>query len=97
MFRGRASLWRVGLVLALLGIAPAVMAAEVLTYTYDALGRLKASVSTGTVNNGVQATVDFDSAGNRTQFEVVGSGPPPVAQIVVVPLNGYTVIVIPED
>jgi YD repeat-containing protein len=40
-------------------------AAETITYQYDELGRLKAVVRTGTVNNNVQVQYTLDAAGNR--------------------------------
>ncbi|HEX8225553.1 MAG TPA: Calx-beta domain-containing protein [Allosphingosinicella sp.] len=56
----------------------AAEAAETITYSYDALGRLTASSTTGTVNNGVSTGIGYDSAGNRTTYTVAGgSGPPP--------------------
>lgn len=50
-------------------------AAETITYTYDALGRLVAVQSSGTVNNGQNVTTTFDAAGNRTNYTVTGVGP----------------------
>ena len=44
------------LALAALGVAAAAMAAETITYTYDARGRLIKVVHIGTVNNGVNTT-----------------------------------------
>lgn len=56
--------------------ASAVMAAETITYTYDARGRLIKVVSTGTVNNNNQTCYKIDKADNRTNVEVtVGSTP----------------------
>jgi YD repeat-containing protein len=53
---------------ALLGVflGKAADAAETITYTYDAKGRLVTVVRTGTVNNGVTATYNHDKANNRT-------------------------------
>jgi Calx-beta domain len=56
-------------------------AGETVTYTYDALGRLKTSVTTGTVNNGVSTSVDYDAAGNRTIFAINGVTTPIVLSI----------------
>ena len=63
--------------LALLLSVPA-QAAETITYTYDARGRLKQVARSGTVNNGVTATYTIDKADNRTNVTVTdgGSGPP---------------------
>lgn len=64
------------------------------TYTYDALGRLVQASTTGTVNNGVQMSTTYDPADNRTTYQVTGSANGP---IVVVPLNGLTVIPLKHD
>lgn len=58
--------------LAGLAIAPA-MAAETITYTYDAKGRVIKVERSGTVNNGVQAQYAFDRADNRVNVKVVGA------------------------
>ena len=44
----------------------AAHAAETITYVYDARGRVKQVVRTGTVNNGVTTTYTVDKADNRT-------------------------------
>jgi YD repeat-containing protein len=86
------------LVLSTLGatmlLAASASATETTTYTYDALGRLIQSKSTGTVNNGLQTDTVFDPAGNRANQTVTGSvnNSPPVRGVIVLPLNGYTVI-----
>jgi YD repeat-containing protein len=56
-----------------------VKAAETVTYSYDAQGRLVQSVISGTVNNGQTSTTTFDAANNRTNYSVSvsGSTPPP--------------------
>lgn len=46
--------------------AVAVHAAETITYTYDALGRLVQATRSGSVNNGASATYAYDPANNRT-------------------------------
>ncbi|HQV03031.1 MULTISPECIES: hypothetical protein [unclassified Novosphingobium] len=60
---------------------PAVLhAAETVTYTYDAKGRLVKVVRSGTVNNGVQTTYTHDKADNRKNTTTTGSpnsSPPP--------------------
>lgn len=48
-------------------------AAETITYSYDANGRLVKVVHAGTVNNGVQTTYSHDRADNRTQVKTVGA------------------------
>jgi hypothetical protein len=64
-------------------IASMAQAGETTTYTYDALGRLIASTSSGTVNNGLTTAIGYDPAGNRASYGVTGAGtggggtPPP--------------------
>ncbi|MEA3063800.1 MAG: hypothetical protein QOJ27_228, partial [Sphingomonadales bacterium] len=73
---------RAGLLLATsaLAWAGAANAGETVTYTYDALGRLVATSSSGTVNNGVASALGYDPAGNRSSYAVTGAaGPPPPA------------------
>ena len=54
-------------------------AAETITYTYDAKGRLVKVERSGTVNNGVKAEYTHDKANNRTNVTVSGSpNPPPI-------------------
>jgi YD repeat-containing protein len=52
-------------------------AAETITYTYDARGRLIQVVRSGTVNNGVSTTYQIDKADNRTNKTTTGSPNPP--------------------
>lgn len=49
-------------------------AAENATFTYDALGRLTATSTTGSVNNGKNIGVAYDPAGNRSNYSVTGTG-----------------------
>lgn len=51
----------------------AVVAAETITYKYDAKGRLVKVVRSGTINNGVQTTYDHDKASNRKNTTTTGS------------------------
>lgn len=53
------------------------MAAETITYVYDARGRLVQVVRSGTVNNGVTSTYSHDKADNRTNKTTTGSTNPP--------------------
>lgn len=54
----------------------AASAAETVTYTYDARGRVVKVVHTGTVNNNTQKCYKYDKADNRTNVKVdVGSLP----------------------
>ena len=57
----------------------AAEAAETITYTYDARGRLKTVARTGTppVNNGVTTNYTYDKADNRTVKTTTGSANPP--------------------
>lgn len=48
-------------------------AAETVTYTYDAKGRLVKVVRTGSVNNGVTVTYAHDKADNRKNVKVTGA------------------------
>ena len=48
-------------------------AAETITYSYDAKGRLVKVVHAGTINNGVQTTYSHDRTDNRTQVKTVGA------------------------
>src|SRR3954468_7263787 len=63
-------------------LATAAPATETTTYRYDALGRLVATSSSGSVNNGLATGIAYDPAGNRSGYTVSG-GPvpnrPPVA------------------
>ncbi len=55
-----------------LATSPA-LASETVTYKYDELGRLIRTSQTGSVNNGVVTDIDYDAAGNRTDYDVAGS------------------------
>jgi hypothetical protein len=68
LIREKACVKSIPLLGALLGLflGPATNAAETITYTYDAKGRLTKVVRTGTVNNNVQTDYSHDKANNRT-------------------------------
>ena len=53
--------------------ATSAQAAETITYTYDAKGRLVKVVRSGTVNNGVQTEYTHDKADNRTNVTTTGA------------------------
>lgn len=57
----------------------AAHAAETITYSYDAKGRLIKVQRSGTVNNGVQTTYTHDKSNNRKNLTTAGSpnAPPP--------------------
>lgn len=57
-----------------LALASAAEAGETVTFSYDALGRLTATASSGTVNNGVATGIAYDPAGNRSAYNVSGAG-----------------------
>jgi hypothetical protein len=65
------------LVWAAICLAGAAWAQDVTTYTYDALGRLVASSTTGPSNAPVQASSTYDPAGNRLNYTVSGVPVPP--------------------
>ena len=56
-----------------LALAAPAFAAETITYTYDAKGRLTKVVKSGTVNNGVTVDIKHDKADNRTQHKTTGA------------------------
>ncbi len=58
-------------------VAAAAYAAETITYTYDARGRLIRVQRSGTVNNGVTTNYTLDKADNRTNKTTSGSPNPP--------------------
>jgi hypothetical protein len=64
------------------------LANETVTYTYDVLGRLVKVANSGSINTGQQSTYSFDAADNRTTVVSTTS-------VIVVPLNGFTIIPIP--
>jgi hypothetical protein len=72
-------IWLVLVSAAALTLPFGVNAAETVTYSYDARGRLVKVVRTGTVNNNVQVVYTHDKANNRKTVVVTGSGnvPPP--------------------
>lgn len=54
-----------------------LLAAETITYTYDAKGRVVKVVRTGTVNNNVTTEYEHDKADNRTRLKTTNSPNPP--------------------
>jgi hypothetical protein len=75
-------------------VAPAAMAQETTTYTYDALGRLIVSSTSGGPNNGTTNQINHDPASNRTGYTITGASGSVQSstKVIVVPLNGFTVI-----
>jgi hypothetical protein len=67
-----------GIAAAMLSIsANPVSASETLTYNYDALGRVTAISRSGGPNSGVPSTTSYDQNGNRTNYTVGNTAPPP--------------------
>jgi hypothetical protein len=64
-------------ILVLIILGTAAYAAETITYTYDARGRLKQVAHSGTVNNNVVTNYTYDKADNRTNKTTTGSPNPP--------------------
>jgi hypothetical protein len=64
----------------LCALGTAAQGGETVAYSYDSLGRLVATSSSGTVNNGLATSLSYDSAGNRLCYRVAGTAgpcPPP--------------------
>ena len=61
----------------LLILGAAAYAAETITYTYDARGRLTRVAHSGTVNNNVVTNYVYDKANNRQTKTTTGSPNPP--------------------
>lgn len=77
------------LIASVLVTSQASASGQTTTYTYDARGRLVKSEHAGGRNDSVVVTQQFDPADNRTQQVVTGRSRP---RVIVVPLNGFTVI-----
>jgi YD repeat-containing protein len=63
------------LFIAALTVGAAATAAETISYTYDARGRLVQVKHSGTVNNNVTANYQYDKADNRTNVNVASPNP----------------------
>lgn len=68
---------RAAILVCSLAIVLPARAAETITYTYDAKGRLVKVVRTGTVNNNVTYDYVRDKANNRKKVKVTNSTNPP--------------------
>ena len=64
---------RVPILIAALLAPCAALAAETITYTYDANGRVIKVVRSGSVNNGKTTTYEHDKADNRKKVKVTGA------------------------
>lgn len=56
--------------------ATSALAAETITYGYDAQGRLITVIRTGSVNNGITDDYSYDKAHNRVVAKVTGAATP---------------------
>ena len=72
---------RTVLLLAATALAGAAMAAETITYSYDARGRLVTVSHAGSVNAGITTSYTIDKADNRTNRTVTGASSQPVLSI----------------
>jgi len=57
--------------------AAAAIASEIISYRYDARGRLVRVARSGSVNNSVTVNYSYDKADNRTNVNVASPNPPP--------------------
>ena len=75
-------------------LAASASASETVTFTYDALGRLTATSTSGGVANGQANSYTLDKADNRTAKTVSGAtgGGVPDVSAILLPLNGITII-----
>ncbi len=69
----RVAIMRIGTAIGIGVAASPVFAAETITYSYDALGRLVKAAHTGTVNNNMQTVYTNDPADNRTNVTTTGA------------------------
>jgi hypothetical protein len=67
----------IAILLAFAAMPALAMAAETITYSYDARGRLVRVERSGTVNNNVATQYTLDKAGNRVVKTTTGSPNPP--------------------
>ncbi len=67
-------------------------ASETITYTYDAQGRLVTTAHSGSVNNNAETEYSFDATDNRTNVTITNAA----SRVIVVPLNGFTIIPVPD-
>ena len=79
---------------ALMLVPTIAVASETVTYSYDALGRLREANQSG-ANSHVERLA-YDRAGNRTSLKTEGSVNGSATGVVVVPL-GSGLVVIPVD
>lgn len=65
--------WRAVFAFCGLSLSMAVSAAETITYTYDAKGRLVRVVRAGAVNSGIATSYARDKADNRVNVKTTGA------------------------
>jgi hypothetical protein len=61
------------MVFAVIASSVPLKAAEIISYTYDAKGRLIKVVRSGSVSNGIITDYAHDNPGNRIQVNVAGA------------------------
>lgn len=66
------SIEKIAFALSALAVAAAAVAAETITYGYDARGRLVQVQHNGSVNNNVATNYAYDKADNRTLKNTTG-------------------------
>lgn len=67
------------LVVASVALPATAPASETVTYTYDELGRLTSSATSGGPNEGTSVATSYDNAGNRTGYSLTESAAAPLA------------------
>lgn len=70
------------------GLAVPAAAAETITYSYDARGRIITVAHNGTVNDGIVTQYTLDKADNRVLVTTTGA----TAAFIIVPLMGGSII-----
>lgn len=74
------------------GSTTSASASETVSYSYDAQGRLIQATHSGSgPNNAMAINIQYDAKGNRLSQTVTGSTNAG-QQVVVLPLNGFTII-----
>lgn len=73
----RAKIWLMASAATVLTLSCAASAQETTSYSYDELGRLKASIISGGPNSTRQIGTCFDAAGNRVRYDVGTTTPAP--------------------
>jgi len=74
----RKTVYLLGGAIGVLSVHGYAAASDVVTYTYDALGRLVAVTTSGGPNNGQAVSTSYDPAGNRSNYCLTGASGSPV-------------------